>query len=149
MITFGEGNMQVVRDNFHLVEEHWEEIVNTLQRPLKVSWDTFFAAEKNGMLRVFVAHEDLEVLGYAIFFLHPHLHSCQLMVAQNDAVFLKKEKRVMSKGREFLKYCDEELAKSGVKIIFWHVKPIRDFGPALENIGYEMHEKIYMRFVGD
>jgi L-amino acid N-acyltransferase YncA len=150
MITFTTETVQTVKDNIHLVEEHWEEIVlDKEKRPLDPWWEWFEKVEQDGTLITFVARDENEVLGYAVFILHPHLHSRNLRIAVNDAVFLRKSNRAMGAGRQFLKYCDEELEKMGVQMINWHVKPIRDFGPALESMGYVMHEKIYIRYAGD
>ena len=103
MIVFEHGSIHIVQDNFHLIEEHWEEIVlNKEQRPLSVHWDWFYKAEKDGDTRTFVVRDNEEVVGYAVFIVHPHLHSSGLIIAQNDAVFMKKDKRVMSMGKAFL-----------------------------------------------
>ena len=147
MITFSKGNVQTVRDNEALTRQHWNEIVKD-GRKLEIDWDLFEALQNSGSLRVYVAQEDDEVLGYAAFVLQRHLHSKSCLVANNDAVFLRKDRRAYGAGLQFLAYCDEQLRQEGVSMIFWHIKPARDFSGTLEQLGYELHETIYAKFIG-
>jgi GNAT superfamily N-acetyltransferase len=146
MTRFSVESIQVIRDSLDLVRDHWDEIVED-SRVLDPHWDLFDGLERIGALRVFVARDDAGVVGYAVFILQPHLHCKGLLSAHNDAVFMRKDKRSSGDGYRLLKYCDDELSAAGVGMIFWHVKPRRDFGSALERMGYRMHEKIYTRII--
>ena len=148
MTTFALEPFRVVEENKHLIEEHWKEVVRD-NRKLDPHWEFFRSCEKMGLLRTYVARDKGEVVGYAVFALHPHLHSRYLMSAHNDAVFLSKEKRACGVGFRMLKWCTDDLVAEGMGCIYWHVKTWLDFGPALEKLGYSLAEKGYVMFPGD
>jgi L-amino acid N-acyltransferase YncA len=147
MIAFSKEPFQVVEDNFHLIREHWDEVVRD-SRPLDPWWELFRLQEKNGELVCFVVRKNEEVVGYAVFQLQPHFHSRNTKTAYNDAIFLRRDCRKNGLGKTFLEYCDEQLEKIGIDMIIWHVKPAVDFSSALKSIGYKHHATIYARNVG-
>jgi Acetyltransferase (GNAT) family len=146
MITIKEENFNVVEENKHLVQEHWDEIVKD-KRDLDVNWEFFRNLENLKSLVTIVARENDEVIGYAVFVLQYHLHSRKVLTAHNDAVFVKKNKRFRA-GALILKMSEEILNKRGATMIFWHVKPSVDFGKTLIKLGYNLHETIYIKHVG-
>lgn len=148
MISFSKEPFQVVEDNFHLIKEHWDEVVRD-SRPLDPWWELFRAQEQAGELICFIVRKENVVVGYAVFQLQPNFHSRNFKTAFNDAVFLKKDCRKNGVGKSFLEYCDEQLEKTGVNMIIWHVKPSVDFSGALKSIGYEHHATTYARTIGD
>jgi len=147
MITFAKEPFQVVEDNFHLIKEHWDEVVRD-SRELAPHWEFFRMAEKAGELICFVVRKDNEVVGYTVWLLQPHLHSRDMKLAFNDAVFLRKDCRKGGVGKAFLEYCDEELEKFGAKMIMWHVKPHVDYSASLKAIGYKHFATVYARDIG-
>ena len=150
MITVARENIQTVIDNFSLVEEHWSEVVQDKDaRKLDVHWDFFKKAEQSNSLVVYVARDDGQVIGYAVWLLQFHLHCRTLLTAHNDAVFVSKGKRAFGAGIKLLRHCDSELPKLGVNMIFFHVKPSVDFSGSLIKMGYRYHEGIYTRSIGE
>lgn len=147
MISFAKEPFQVVEDNFLLIKEHWDEVVED-SRTLDPWWELFRAQEKDNRLVCFVVRNEKQVIGYAVFQLQPNYHSRKVMAAYNDAIFLKKEFRKSGLGKSFLKYCDEELEKIGINMIIWHVKPAVDYSGTLKAIGYSHHATIYARNIG-
>ena len=147
MIAFSKEPFQIVEDNFHLIKEHWDEVV-TDSRPLSPHWEYFRTVEKLGELVCFVVRKDGEVVGYTVWLFQPNLHSKDVILAFNDAVFLRKDCRTNGLGKAFLEYCDEELEKLGAQMIVWHVKPKVDFSGALKALGYSHHSTVYARNVG-
>lgn len=150
MTTFRVETIQSVMDNFALVQQHWDEIVvDKTVRKLDPHWEFFQKMERIGGLVTLVARDSEGVmLGYAVFLLSHHLHDRTMLTAHNDAVFLRKDRRVGGVGYRLLKFCDEQLPRFGVNMINWHVKTCTDFGPALIKLGYKVHETIYTKFVG-
>lgn len=150
MFAFSKEPFQVVEDNFHLIEEHWNEVVED-SRLLAPHWEYFREIEKLGQCVCFVVRKDKdkEVVGYAVWIFQPNLHSRNVRLAFNDAIFLKKDCRAGGLGKSFLEYCDEELEKLGAQMIVWHVKPAVDFSRALIAMGYSHHATVYARNIGD
>ncbi len=146
MISFAKEPFQIVEDNFHLIKEHWDEVV-TDKRPLEPFWEVFREFERKGDLVCFTARKDGDLIGYAVFIFVPDLHSKNTRTAYNDAVFLKKEHRKNGVGKSFIEYCDEEMGKMDIQIILWHVKPSVDFSGSLKAIGYKHFNTLYAREV--
>jgi GNAT superfamily N-acetyltransferase len=147
MISFSKEPFQIVEDNFHLIKEHWDEVVRD-SRPLEPYWDFYRYAEDTGNLVCFLARDEGDVVGYTVFFLQPDLHSRNVKIASNNTVFLKKDCRKNGVGKAFLEYCDEELEKMGVQRIAWHMTPIVDFSGLLKTMGYRHFATIYTRDIG-
>jgi len=150
MVDFSRETLKVIQENQHLVEQHWEEVVidkSRGQRPAP-DWEYFETLEKNNSLVTFIARENGIVIGYSLFILHKYLHNKEMVIASNDAVFLQKDKRPSGAGARFLRYCDDELAKLGIGIILWHVKPEVDFSGTLKRLGYALNELTYMKVIG-
>jgi len=146
MIEFSRCPFQIVEDNFHLIEQHWQEVVSD-KRDLAPHWEFFREAEKGKHLICFSAKNGDELAGYAVFLIQPDLHSRHTLLAYNDAVFMRRDCRKNGTGKAFLEYCDQELAKSGINLILWHVKPKRDFSGVLKTMGYQEFSTIYGRNV--
>lgn len=146
-ILFSRESIRVVMENQQLIEQHWGEVVaDGAQRKLDVNWDFFLRCESVGGLVTFVAREQDEIVGYAVFLLQYHLHCKTTVSAHNDAIFIRKDKRKGGLGIRFLQYIDEELPRLGANMIFFHVKPAADFGPFLtRRLKYKFHETIYVR----
>ena len=147
MIAFSKEPFQVVEDNFHLIQQHWDEVVKD-SRPLEPDWEMFRSMEKIGALVSYVVRKENEVVGYTVFLLQPNTHSKSVKTAFCDAVFLRKDCRQNGLGQSFISYCDEELEKLGVQMILWHVKPHVDYSGALKSIGYKHFATVYVRDIG-
>jgi GNAT superfamily N-acetyltransferase len=147
MIAFSKEPFKVVEDNFHLIRQHWDEVVRD-SRPLDPHWEMFREMEKVGALVCFVVRKEGEVVGYTVFLLQPNTHSKNTKVAFCDAVFLRKDCRKGGIGKSFLEYCDEELEKIGANMILWHVKPHVDYSPSLKAMGYTHFATVYAREIG-
>ncbi len=150
MITFSREKVQTVRENFHLVVQHWNEVLfdkrkGELPDP---DWDYFEKLERDDALITFIAREDGTVIGYSLFILHPYLHNRTKRIAVNDAVFLRKDKRGTGAGARLLQFCDSELENLGIQIVMWHVKPEVDFSGTLTKLGYVLNELVYMKIFG-
>jgi GNAT superfamily N-acetyltransferase len=149
MIAFSIEPFQVVEDNFHLIKEHWDEVMTYGEfEPIEPLWEIYRMLEKAGNLISFVARKDGGVIGYAVFHLQPNMHSRNIKTASNDVVFLKKECRKGGVGKSFLEYCDEQLEKLGVNMIIWFVKPKPDFSGVLKAMGYHHQTSSYARYIG-
>lgn len=77
-----------------------------------------------------------------LFFMKPHIHYKDLIVATNDVIFLKKEYRLGITGIKLLKYSEQKIRELGAKKITWHVKYSNDFRPILHRMGYSDEDVI-------
>ena len=147
-VIFRKGVLAEVRSALVLQQLHWDEVVRD-DRELEVDWETFFKLESLGKLITLLALEHSDVVGYAVFIVVKHPHSMKTIIAQNDVVFIRKDKRNGGVGYRFLKFCDDELRRSGIDMVTWHIKPATDFSPVVLKLGYHLHETIYAKHLGE
>lgn len=133
-----------------LRHEHWEEVGHYKDIPIDMEWSKYEALEKMGKLRCFTIRQPLNeefketvLMGYAFFIVDKHLHYKNTVVASQDILYVRKPYRGI--GKEFLKWCDEELKKDNVVTITHHAKPWFEYGNLFQDMGYEKAETIWSR----
>ena len=96
------------------------------------------------MLRVFTARTpENELVGYAVYFVRPHLHYKSSLNAFQDILYIRKDVRGL--GGSFIFWCDDQLRKEGVQVVAQHIKAAHNFGPLLEKVGYTLMDLIYVK----
>lgn len=126
-----------------LLELHWKEVAPFDDIRLDPDMALYARMEEIGTLRVFTARADSgELTGYATYFVHPHLHA-KFLCANQDSIFISPKRRGF--GMSFIRWCDDELRKEGVGIVYVHTKTRHDFGPMLIRSGYAESERVYQR----
>ena len=128
---------------YPLFELHYKEIALYQDIPLSPEKNLYFKAEEMGMLRVYTARENSEVIGYAWFWIKPNPHYSTSLQAQQDIIFIHPERRGF--GAKFIAWCDEQLTAEKVQVVSHHVKHAHNFGPLLERMGYKLMDLIYTR----
>lgn len=125
-----------------LIETHYKEVAHYQDIKLNPDHETYRALEKNGALKVFVARDEShELLGYAVFFIRLNLHYKTSLQALQDIIFINPKHRGF--GKAFINWCDEQLKKHGVQVVYQHVKKSHNFGPMLESLGYQEIDLIF------
>jgi hypothetical protein len=133
-----------------LLREHYEEIaLHQDAIPLDPDWGRYDALEAAGNLVAYIARDDAgEVVGYALFFVNYHIHYNRTLVAQNDVLFLRKDRRKgTTTGIRLIRFAVEQLTARGVDRIQWHIKTDHDFSPILERMGFVVEEKILGKMI--
>lgn len=127
-----------------LLQLHWEEIAHYKDIPLKPNRDLYEGLCTAGVLRTFTARDEGNALvGYAVFFVRANPHYVSSIQAVQDVLFIHPEKRGF--GAKFILWCDRELKKENVQVVYHHVKEAHDFGPMLKRMGYKLVDLIYAR----
>lgn len=120
-----------------LLDKHYEELtLNKEVVKLKPMWSSYKDLEDKKQFYLFTARDDGVLIGYSAFFLKPHIHYEDLIVATNDVLYLKNEYRLGVTGIKFLKYSEQKVKELGANKITWHVKHSNDFRPILHRMGY-------------
>lgn len=146
MINVKIEPFSVVKENFYLVQEHWDEVVkhDGTQRELNVDWEMLDLFEQANRLITVIARENEKVVGYATFIIQKHFHAKDSLCAHTDAIFLKKEHRKGRAGILLIKESHRILGELYPNVIvMWHVTALRDFGGLLLKLGYKKFETIY------
>lgn len=98
-------------------------------------------------LRIFTARIAELLVGYQVYFIGYHPHRRGSLEATQDVLYLDPEVRQGLAGYKFVKWCDRELEKSGVKAIHHPIDAQHDFGPILERMGFRLTDLTYSRKV--
>ena len=127
-----------------MLEDHYQEL--TLHKDkikLAPDWELYDKMEKTGNFYLLTARESdsNELLGYSAWFVNPHIHYKETIVAANDVLFLRKDQRTGMTGIKLIKYSEQEMRRYAHKIT-WHVKGEPDFRPILHRMGYSDEDVI-------
>jgi hypothetical protein len=127
-----------------LLKEHYLEIAHYQDIEFDPDWDSYFAIQANGSLRIFTARDEAgKLIGYNCYFVRSNPHYRKSLQASNDVIFISKERRGF--GTNFIAWCDEQLRAEGVQVTYHHVKFAHDWSPMLERLGYTKQDKIMSR----
>jgi hypothetical protein len=137
----GKSCLKLIEDITPLLRQHFKEISHYQDILLNPDFDHYLEAEKFGALRCYTARANDSLIGYCIFFIKNNPHYKSSKQAIQDVLYVDPRERGF--GMKFISWCDSELKKEGVQVVYHHVKMAHDFGPALEKQGYEFIEKIY------
>lgn len=132
-----------------LIRQHYEEIaLHKDAVPLDPDWELYSLMEQSGSLALYTARTEGRLVGYACFFVRPHIHYKTTTFANNDVLYLAPEVRNAGVGGAFIDHCERELrAKYGPLRVLWHVKTHFDFRPLLHRRGYADEETIVGKFI--
>lgn len=146
-----ETLFEVMGDVEPLLQMHHDELALDRDRiALSPRWDRYNAMESAGLLLVFTARESRALIGYAAFFLYPHMHCDRLTVAANDVLFLHPDCRKGSAGLKFLRFCESEIKKQphdGVLKIAWSAKPNSALESLLPRLDYATEETVFTKIL--
>lgn len=112
MITFQEELLRNIKDELlPLQQEHWAERSEVSDKAeLNVNMLLFQAIDSTGKLHIVTARDDKKLVGYFVSIISQHPYCTNLIMAENNAIFLSKKYRkgltgykLMKIGIEFLK----------------------------------------------
>jgi GNAT superfamily N-acetyltransferase len=146
MLTFRTETLsQAKADGEPLLRRHWQEIAHYQDIPYAPMWDRYEMLEASGMLRIYTARLDGQLVGYCVFTVMFNIHYGSSLEANEDVLFLAPEQRKGRVGIRLIKFADELLRSEGVQVVRRHVKLAHDFGAIYQRLGYEPVDQIYMR----
>jgi len=130
-----------------VLPEHYDELCVTKDFPLMPDYEAYGRLHVAGMLRCITVREDNELIGYAIFIVHPHLHYRSCITAFEDIYFLKKEHRKGRVGIRLFQFTEDVLKKEGVHRIIMHTKIHMDNTRLFEYLGYKLTDKLFTKIL--
>lgn len=129
-----------------LLEEHREEISihGARLRPDIILYVKMYLA---GRFKFYSARDEETgiVVGYAAYWVNPHIHYMDYLTAQQDILFVSKEKRKGLLGVKLIKFSENQLEELGVNLILQHSKFHYDLSPLLKRLGYSECDKIFSK----
>jgi len=130
-----------------VLPEHYDELCVTKDFPLMPDYEAYGRLHVAGMLRCITVREDNELIGYALFIVHPHLHYKSCITAFEDIYFLKKEHRKGRVGIRLFQFAEDVLKKEGVHRIIMHTKIHMDNTRLFEYLGYKLTDKLFTKIL--
>lgn len=131
-----------------LISMHWEE-VQYESIEFDPDWDKYLALEEAGVLRLYTARIDGELKGYYTTVVDTFIHAKDVVLSYQDSIYVEPETRIIGGGAGLIDYAEKQMKKDCIDIIFMAVKEKRDFSRTLVDRGYILHEKIYIKNLGD
>jgi len=141
---FTESFFDSIEEAKPLMLAHVAEVGRFPPEKFSLYYDIYAAVEKAGLLRCFSVREGNKLVGYATFFITPHVHFSGVIVAIQDSLFIDPTYRGQA-SVEFLDWCDQQLRADGADAISRHVTIRKDYGKLLKRLGYEPWETNYIR----
>lgn len=130
-----------------LLEKHWHEVARNKQvMVLKPDRERYLQLEaQGGLLCLAAVDPDGEVVGYSVNFIGPHIHYVDLVVCNNDVLFLREDLRPSPIGLRLLKDT-ERLAKArGARLMLWHAKEDTALATIMPRLGYGVQDIIFSK----
>jgi hypothetical protein len=138
------------RESPALLAEHYEELARNKEViKLAPNWEGYEGLERVGRLYTLSVWDDGEMVGYSVFMFGTSLHYRETSYASNDVLFLKASHRAGITGVKLIRECERQLAKLGVKKIFWRVKYGTVMEKLLPRMGYEPEEHTLAKLLGE
>lgn len=137
---------QLVAELLPLLEAHNKEVP---QLGLGIDPDlaTYKKMADSGVLRIYTARVAEILVGYQIFFVMYHPHRRASFEASQDVLYLDPEVRMGLVGVKFISWCDKQLEKEGVHVIFHQISAENDFGKIFLRMGYRKMDITYGRII--
>ncbi|MCR9245516.1 MAG: GNAT family N-acetyltransferase [bacterium] len=125
-----------------LFEEHAAEVSRTLHlAPVNFDRKRYERLEEIGALLVLAAWSHSgELVGYSVNTISPHLHYRDLIVAQNDVLFVRRNARASKIGLHLIQRTEELARERGARMCLWHAKEDTALERLLPRLGYDTHE---------
>lgn len=140
----------VEKDIRPLLERHWNDIaVNKDKIKLNPDWDAYHSLEQDGMLKIFTAREQGELVGYFVVIVHRNLHYKDHLFASNDVIFLHPDHRKGRTGIKLVQFSEKCLKEDGVSVLAINTKVHKPFDKLMQFLGFSLVERIYSKYIGD
>jgi GNAT superfamily N-acetyltransferase len=132
-----------------LLEEHYAELATVpdimLLKPDVERYQTLEAAGNLFAIGMFDIHGNgaETLVGYSVNIVCTNLHYGDLLMCQNDLLFVRKSHRRGMTGMRLITATERAAKDRGVKMMLWHAKPGTTLDRMLPKLGYEPFETIH------
>lgn len=135
-----------IEQAWRLLEAHREELTtNKGLMILKPDISTYEMLESKNALLSLGAFDGEEIVGYSVNILAHNLHYSDVMMCQNDVLYVREDKRQGPTGLKLI-YETERLAKDrGADLMLWHAKPDTNLNDILPRLAYRVQDVVYTR----
>ena len=125
--------------------EQWQEVESHRTYAVEPAWDAYADLQDAGHLIFLCAYDGHEVVGYAITILAPDLHYGCMLIAGNDAIFVKATARKRCYGLKLMREVEKIAQAHGAKEMVWQAKAGSSLNTVLRRRGCRMEEIVYIK----
>lgn len=131
-----------------LLQDHWDEVARNKQvMVLKPDYDRYRAMEAMGTMANIGLFDGEQLAGYSINIITNHLHYADLIVCQNDIIFVAKPYRAGRSAIRLIK-ATEDLAKArNARLMLLHAKEGTALAAISPRMGYGVQDIIFSKEV--
>jgi GNAT superfamily N-acetyltransferase len=129
-----------------LFTQHWDEIArNKDVMVLKPDESAYRRMEEAGSLLILAAFKAGQIVGYSVNFIIRHPHYADLLVCQNDLLFIDQAHREGGAGIRLMRRTEQEGKKRGCRLMLWHAKEGTPLAAMLPRMGYGVQDIVYSK----
>lgn len=136
-----------IDEMWSLLAAHWDEVAKNKQvmvlKPDRAKYEQLEAA--GGLLCLAAIEPDGQIVGYSVSFIGPHIHYADLIVANNDVLFLREDLRPSSIGLRLLKETERAAKARGARLMLWHAKEQTALAKIMPRMGYGVQDIIFSK----
>lgn len=127
-----------------LLEEHYAELATAPEiMLLKPDVERYQALEAAGNIFAIGMFDGDHLVGYSVNILARNLHYGDLLMAQNDLLFVTRSHRKGMTGVRLIAATENMARAKGAEMMLWHAKPGTTLDRMLPRLGYEPFETLH------
>jgi hypothetical protein len=140
---------QVEEEIKPLIAAHWEEVEDYQQQiKLDPCWESYYALELQGNLKVFTVRSSGTLVGYFVSVVSPNIHHKSHLFALCDIVYLHKDYRRGLTGVKLIKFAESCLKLDGVSVLVINSKLQSPLHKILTWLKFKPSECSYSKYLG-
>lgn len=118
MVKYQQEFLDSVRGEVEtLIQNHFDEVYPARDSfDCDMDWDMYSKLEQIGLLKIFTARIDQELIGYLWVILSPNIHSKGSMLACDDGLYVAKSYRGKSVAKDLIGFTEKCLKEDGLKV---------------------------------
>lgn len=137
---------EMLQNGQELFAQHWDEIArNKDVMVLKPDEAAYRRMEEAGSLLILAAHKAGRIVGYSVNFIIRHPHYADLMVCQNDLLFIDQAHREGGAGIRLMRRTEQEGKARGCRLMLWHAKEGTPLAAMLPRMGYGVQDVVFSK----
>lgn len=118
MVKYQQEFLESVRGEVEvLIQNHFDEVYPARDSfDCNMDWDMYEKLEQIGLLKIFTARIEKELIGYLWVILSPNIHSKGSMLACDDGLYVDKSYRGKSVAKDLIRLTEKCLKEDGLKV---------------------------------
>ena len=135
-----------IEECWELLQSHRDELATNKElMVLKPDMEKYIALENAGKLMTLALYDGDKIVGYSVNIFTKALHYADLMTAQNDLLFLRKDLRKGRWGILLIQETEGRCKDRGAKFMLWHGKQNTAFASLMPKLGYGVQDIIFSK----